>query len=341
MKTKLSLVLSLIFAVSFSGIAQDFDDIYYNSSKSKKHETKTEVQSNITNVQESAIVDNSTEGSMRDVDEYNRRNVVAQYDSTMTDSLLVGQGDFVYTDRIKRFYNPSVISETADPELAELYYVSTTPSVNLIIGTPTYGWDPYWYNWYSPSYSWYAGWYGPRWYSPYYAWDWNWSFGWGWHYPMHYPHWGYGPSCYPGHIHGPVMGGGHIQPTYNKGGRRPFGTNNNSGVSNGRRPVTTATSKGSTSVNGANTGRRPSAVNVNNSSNNNNRPAVSTSSNTNNGRRPAVTQSTNSRNESTTNYNNSSNSSNRRSGFSTGGSRGGFGSGSSSGGGSSRSGRRR
>ena len=40
MKMKLSFVICLLFATAVSGFAQDFDDIYYNSSKSKKKESK-------------------------------------------------------------------------------------------------------------------------------------------------------------------------------------------------------------------------------------------------------------------------------------------------------------
>lgn len=345
MKMKLSFVICLLFATAVSGFAQDFDDIYYNSSKSNKKESKKlESQNSPVYADDIAASDTYTlenNGVDRDVDEYNRRYTTQ--DSVQNGSFEnENQSDFVYTDRIKRFYNPSVITDSSDPELAELYYASTAPSINLVIGTPTYYWDPFWYDYWHYPYSWHAGWYGPGWHRPYYAWDWNWgwTFGWGWHHPIHYPHWGHCPVYHPGH--GPVIGG-HHKPTYNQGSRRPIAGNSSAG-SIGRRPATPSNNRGNTSVNGTSSGRRPSSVST--TTNNGKRPAVNnTTQNSNSGRRPATVRNSSSSSSSRDSYNSSSSSrsSNRSSGYSSGGSRGGFGGGSYSGGsrGSSGGGRRR
>ncbi len=329
MKMKLSILLGLLLAVSFSCFSQDYDDIYYNSSKKKTKKTSVIVAQE-ENAEHSLL--KSESGLERDVDEYNRRYTVQDtlYDNNGSSG---NQGDFVYTDRIKRFHNPSVIVETNDPELAEIYYVSTTPSVNLIIGTPTYSWSPYWYDWYYPSYSWHIGWHGSAWS---YC-GWNWSFGWGWdwcypiyHHHHHYPIWGH---------HHPVHGinppaGGH-RPTYNAGGRRP-NIGYNKGNTGGRRPSISAGHRNNGTINTDN-GRRPSV----------NRNTVMSGSNKSSGRRPSVNKTVNNKQSKETYNNNNSRSSqsSRSSGYSSGsgGSRGSFSGGNSGGGsrgGGSRGGRR-
>lgn len=343
MKMKLSILLGFIVAVSFAGFAQDYDDIYYNSSKKKESKkTVTVEKKNATTVKTAVSSDNyiGTDYSymdvnnLRDVDEYNRRYTLQ--DTLSYDSVSVeNQADFVYTDRIRRFHNPSVIIETNDPEVAEVYYVSTSPNVNLVIGTPTYYWDS-WYDWYYPTYSWRAGWYGPAW-RPWYSWGWGWSFAWDWYSPIYHPHpsWGHGAPHHPGHGIGHANAG--YRPTYNAGGRRPFGSYSSGNVGNGRRPAVSNGSRDNGSVNINNNGRRAS-VNRNSGTGSNS-----------GGRRPAINQSserTQSRESYNSNNSNSSRSS-RGSGYSSGsGSRGGFGGSSSggsrggSGGGGSRGGRR-
>ena len=344
MKMKLSILLGLLVTVSFSCFAQDYDDIYYNSSKKKAKKTTVIVEQN-----ENTVTDTNngvsyvSQGVVRDVDEYNRRYSVLDtlaYDNSVSSE---NQGDFVYTDRIKRFHNPSVIIETNDPEIAEIYYVSTSPNVNLIVGTPSSYWNPYWYDWYFPSYSWHVGWYGPSWYN----WGWNWSFGWGWdwchpvyypHHHHHYPSWGPIVPNHPGHGVKPPAGG--HRPTYNAGGRRPNvnrSSGSNAGV--GRRPAVTVGNRNNGTVsNDKNNNRRPS-VNINSGTSENNKSS---------GRRPAVNKSNDdNKKQSRESYNNNSNSSrpNRNSSYSSGSgrSRNSFGGGNSGGGnrgGGSRGGRR-
>lgn len=342
MKVKMSLLLGFVILGTFIGFAQDYDDIYYNSSKNKKKQTEVKVEN--THSQDVVVYENRDVTDVdfqpvtRDVDEYNRRYVSNEVlaDTSQTDSIV----NFEYTDRIRRFYNPSVVAESNDPEVAELYYATTTPNVNIIIGTPTTYWDPFWYDWYSPSYYWHTRWCGPGWYSPYHSWNYHWDWHYSWHSP-YYPWWsgGYGPGYYPGYappIHKPII---NHNVTHNMGGRRPVMPNSSGMNQNvGRRPVTNSVNRANTTVN------------------NNRRPAVNSSNSS--GRRPAtVHQNSNSTTNKNSNYNSnttrqgssnsnwnrssSSNSTYRSSGYSSGGSRGSFGGGTSGGGHSGNGGRRR
>lgn len=257
-------VLTLLgaFALS-SGVmtsAQDYDDIYYNSTQSKpKVETKVSRQ----NVKKSASsevlpqysVGNDTYVNGRDVDEYNRRG--AKYEKELvnqvdSDSIYNNaDGDlFTNTEKIEKFHNPDIVIRSNDPDLIELYYDST-PTVNLVIGSnwgPGFGWgyaglyDP-WYSWYDPWYSWYtpwySSWYGPRWCA---GWSWGWGgrydpwYGFGWH------HHGWGGPGWDYGYHGGGWGAGGR----NVGGRRPMGyasnyngrqSMNGSMASSNRRPL--------------------------------------------------------------------------------------------------------
>ena len=323
MRIRLSILLAIILSVSFDVCSQDYDDIYYNSSKSKKKESQKVSDNKSTSIMDETGYDYGYYDNMRDVDEYNRRYSSTEsvsYDSTTVNN----QGDFVYTDRIRRFHNPTVIVETNDPELAEVYYVTTTPDVNLIIGTPVNYWDPFWYDWYyHPTYLWRVGWYGPSWYSSWYGWGWSWSFGWDWCYPVHHHHHGW----HPGVPHHPGHGVGHApspRPTYNAGGRRPYVGNTVTGGSSsgGRRPSVSTYSRTNGENVKNNSGRRPS---VNKSSGNNKKSG---------GRRPSVNKDNdNNSRQSKDSYNNRSYRQSRNSGYSTGGNRGGFGGGSGSRGG--------
>lgn len=308
MKIRLTLLLGLFIAVSFVGSAQDYDDIYYNSSKSNKKENTTKKTKSATTTAATStstvtqmpysytVVSNtgySTVENGRDVDEYNRRGTSYSVQDTVGyDSLSVAEGqDFVYTDRIRRFYNPSVVVETGSPEVAESYYIATTPNVNIIVGAPTYTYVPYsawnwswgWSTWgydywsWSPYYSWHAVYHSPWYY------DWGWSFGWTWHHHHHHPHHWWAPSY---SFHKPIYGGKPHHVTvpskhYNTGGgRRPFG--GGTAISNGSARPNNGTVSGR-----PNAGRRPVAVD-----NNGNRVTTNTRSNAtvsnNGGRRPAV-----------------------------------------------------
>ena len=318
MKVKLSLILSaLLLTSNLVSRAQDYDDIYYNPSKeTKKVEKKNDKYIEDNDVFNSYDVIYNI-GDMRDVDEYNRR--YTYIDTLATDSMPLGaQGDFVYTDRIRRFYNPSVVTE------------SNTPEINIIIGTPTTYYNPFMYDWNMPL-TWNYGWYNPWIYSNWHY-DWCWGYGWDWYYPMyhHHHHHHYPHGWYPGYVHHPVIGGGSIvsgggnnRPTYNAGGRRPFGVNTtNEGV--GRRPSSTS-GRGNSSVKSDN---RKSSSRRNSSSSNSG------------GRRPSMSSNNDYRNSSSSSYNNSVRSSRSSNDNYDRGSSSSFGGGGSNRGGGSRGGRR-
>lgn len=204
--------------------AQDFDDIYFDSSKEKKS-TKTIDQS----------YQNSRHfSSNRDIDEYNRRgNYLWSQDSMAYDTIQNSQ-DFKYTERIKRFYNPSVITESNDSSLIDMY-VYTRPEVNIIIGTPSY---------YSPWGTFYCGYYDYGFYDPWCGWRDPWYYSsfyypWGrplWHSAWRFYDlwWGYDPfipSYGYGHWHSGHIGHPSISYGWNNGNRRPVGVGSrNNGI---------------------------------------------------------------------------------------------------------------
>ena len=214
------LILMGVVGFGFSNLigAQDFDDIYFDSSssnsKDKKQVQQPVAENNV--VEEYAGRSFSGENYIaeRDVDEYNRRGeYYAQSDtaSYAADSTYTDDDTFQYTERIKRFHNPSVVIESSDPDLVDLY-VYTRPSVDIVVGTPTYSPLTVSTFLYTPSWGYYDPWPG---YS-YYHWGYDpfylsfydpFFYGYSWHYPYYYhhhhhaywyppvPHWGHG--CVP------------------------------------------------------------------------------------------------------------------------------------------------
>lgn len=197
--------------------AQDYDDIYYDASKTSKVTTKAEtpvktvsVYGEVPERYKVAVRDNYR--VERDEDEYNRRGVYElNYEVDINGDTIWFNGDSIYDDdafantrRIERFYNPDIVILSDDDDLVELYY-SESPTVNLVIGSDwgygyNWGYSSY-FPWYSHRayYPWYSGWYDPwyySWYSPWYhhsywygprLWGWGywgvrpWSnLGWGW-----------------------------------------------------------------------------------------------------------------------------------------------------------------
>lgn len=204
-------ILSLLGVLALSAgaflQAQDYDDIYYDGSKStsgKKIKVETPVKTvavygEVPDTYKVAAKSNYR--VERDEDEYNRRGA---YDP---EYILDLNGDTIYNDSIfeeafanthliERFYNPDIVILSSDDELVELYY-DESPTVNLIIGSDWgygsyYGWGSSYYPWYSwrTFYPGYLGWYDP-WYSPFYY---------SWYRPYHYWGWTYSP-WYWGHNH--------------------------------------------------------------------------------------------------------------------------------------------
>ena len=216
MKYRILALMGLLALSSTFLQAQDYDDIYYDASKSTTGTAKTKVVTPAKTVavygevpekyKEAVQVNYSTN---RDVDEYNRRGA---YDPSVAPTFEVDiNGDTIYfnndtiyeeafanTRRIERFYNPDIVILSDDDDLVELYY-DESPTVNLIVGTD-WGYSSYypWYTgWYDPWYIGY-GWYSPwHWHSPWYYGYHHW--GWGYYSPWYYSSWRY---PYWGHRYG-------------------------------------------------------------------------------------------------------------------------------------------
>ena len=214
-------VFALLGLLAFSAgsliQAQDYDDIYYDASKSEsaikakveQQKPKTvAVYGNVPEKYKVAAKDNYR--LERDVDEYNRRgNYEPDYEVDINGDTIYFNGDSIYVDAfsntrmIERFYNPDVVILSDDDDLIELYY-DESPTINLIVGNDwnyaPYGWSASYYPWYTGWYEpWYASYHVPYWgyggwYSPYrywgWGWDWYYSF-WGWPRNPWYWHTGY------------------------------------------------------------------------------------------------------------------------------------------------------
>ena len=204
--------------------AQDFDDIYYDASKSANGTTKVKVTKPVKTAATYGEVPDkykvAAQGNYqveRDEDEYNRH---VAYDAANEPAFEVDiNGDTIYeyedaaafanTRRIERFYNPDIVILSDDDDLVELYY-DESPTINLVVGsdlgyTASYGWGTSYYPWYTGWYEpWYTGWYG--YYSPWYA---------GWHDPWAYSYYGWYSPWYH-HWHGPSLWG------WNYWGIRPW-----------------------------------------------------------------------------------------------------------------------
>ncbi len=243
--------------------AQDYDDIYYDASKSASGTTqavKATKQSKTIAVyneipEKYKVAANENYRVERDEDEYNRRGAYdPTYEIDINGDTIFGdtiyEESFANTRRIERFYNPDIVILSDDDDLVELYY-DESPSINLIVGTDvglmaSYGWSnsfyPWytdWYPYYSPYYSpWYAGWHdpwSPYWYSPW-SYRWRGPSLWGWHY------WGYRPWTVGWGYHygwdNWAWHGGYTRPGYRPDGRHGMdnwrGRNTHVGLSSNR-----------------------------------------------------------------------------------------------------------
>lgn len=188
------------------------DDIYYDPKKNGTIVTKkNNKQSNyIANFQDI------------DVDAYNMRG---QYYATPVDTIgarVSNEEDFVYTQEIQKYYNPTIVVDNASivEDILENSYGNVEVIYN-INGVPTFSswgnnwyypgsrwsissgnisWDFNWsypyfsYNWgWAPSWSWGPAWswnWGPSWgWAPGWSWSWGPSWGWGWN-----SAWGWSPT---------------------------------------------------------------------------------------------------------------------------------------------------
>lgn len=305
-------------------------------------------------------------GNTRDVDEYNRRYTP----DALSDSTMMGpaaQSDFANTRLIEKFSNPDIVTASGDDTLIELYESSSSPEVNIYVGSP-YGYYPF-NSFYDPWFygpGWYSSWYSPYYWGPSWSWSWGWGPSWSWGWGPSWS-WGWGPSWgwgggwaprpphpshggnrphYPGETFG--SGTAHAGGFRGNNSSRPAGSavagshssggfRGNSSVGGGRRPSTAvngSAARPSTQVGGRRPSSQGSVGTVVNS-----RPANRGSYNVGNsrtgGRSTYTPSNTNNNRNTTPSYNTGGGS---RGGFSGGSSRGGGGGRSSGGGG--RGGRR-
>lgn len=206
--------------------AQEFDDIYYNPKKDNSSSVKEKKK-----VKESNYIQDF---SSIDVDEYNRRG---QYYESPIDTIgaraETGE-DFVYTQKIQKFYNPTIVVDNMG--VLDDVLVNSYGNIDIIFenGLPyfnsIYGWPGY-YNYYSWMPSWRWGGIGSWYYSPVWGYEWwpSWSlgpswawgptYGWGWGYG---PSWSWGPAYGWGWGWGPSMTWGRpYYADYTPWGRQP------------------------------------------------------------------------------------------------------------------------
>lgn len=308
--------LTLLMASALAAVgvvsAQSYfdDDIYYNPAKATKQPAKTQ-KTNSSNQRNTVVVydypsaDNFTVNGTRkiSVDDYNRRGIFAS-DSLTADTTAT---DFEYTRRIEQFYNPEIVSNSGDKELANIYYMEPD-QVNIYVNTPSSYWgynyfypysawtfDPFWSNNY---WRWNSAWYWNSWYDPFWGPSWTWGPGWGWGSSWAWgPSWGWGPGWGWGSGWGPSWGWG---PGWNPGPRRApdlmAGRQPGVNVANGAHP-------GSVSRPVYGNNRRP-GISTRPGSNtrpsqdyyfNNTRPTINNGNGVNSNRRPGVTTNGSSR----------------------------------------------
>lgn len=195
---RIILGLTIISVAASALYAQDeFDDIYYNPKAKSK--SATEANQNKKKSNKSNYIANFSE---MDVDAYNNRGFYYESDVDTIGAAVEAAEDFVYTQQIQKYYNPTIVLDNADvlADVLENSYgnveivIKNNVPVFSSIYYGDYGWAPGYYNWtYRPAWSWGYAW-GPfsvSWnYGPYWAWDYwpAWSLG---------PSWAWGPGYRP------------------------------------------------------------------------------------------------------------------------------------------------
>lgn len=208
------------------------DDIYYNPKKDKALKYKKLKKNNyIANMAD------------MDVDEYNGRGHYTPMPSDTIGGKTENGEDFVYTQQIQKYYNPTVVIDNAD-QLGDILSRSYG-NVNIVVDCDNIMFEPWYrgypsYAFYSPftrwgfgNYYWGAGpgltwgisWCDPWFVNPIYnPWAWNWAWNWGpawyparpgWDYPRYTPYGnrrsGIGGNWARGNA------GGNYRGSYNKG----------------------------------------------------------------------------------------------------------------------------
>lgn len=220
----IGLLLGLFIPISYAQSYFD-DDIYYNPKKDKNNNSSSSKKSNyIANMAD------------MDVDLYNRRG--EQYYVSPIDTIGVyaeNGEDFVYTQQIQKYYNPTIVVDNANllGDVLSNAYGNVEIIINdngIPVFSPYYGWNyPYYWSGYSPL-SWnlsFGGWgWNVGFFDPWYSWTWgpSWSWGWGpgWNWGWG-PSWGWNPGPGPGW--GPGWRPGPPLATWRPGGNRPVGPN--------------------------------------------------------------------------------------------------------------------
>ena len=177
---KMKKYLSMLFVtIPMMVFAQD--DIYFSR---KKSGTETKTVTTVTTTKTTTVSAPAASGSMRAVDEYNRRtsyssDVYANNDYYYDEA----EDDYEYTKRLAAFHNANIYVENANVRIddngdvyingisqnkTEYIYVNTTPA-----------YYPSYYSWYDTYWDW--------------TWNWSWRHYWGpsyysytWYHPYHY-----------------------------------------------------------------------------------------------------------------------------------------------------------
>lgn len=179
---RLILFVSLLIIGAQPVFADEYnnDDIYFNSSKQKNNEQKKQSveQNKVEN-----ICDYSNGYKIRDIDEYNRQGKYSYIDTTQNDTILIKDG-YEYTNRIERFYNPSIVVGSGNQDLIDSYNENQS-DINIYVNTY---WSPYLYGGWWPYSAFYMPWYYGI-YEPWLHYRWyTWYYDWGWYYPFFYCH---------------------------------------------------------------------------------------------------------------------------------------------------------
>lgn len=336
-----------LLAFLTSGMKAQYDDIYYNPKKAKTQQQKRQQK------QSYYIEDFSNV----DVDEYNRRGEM--YYQTPVDTIgarVETDEDFVYTQKIQKYYNPTIVLDNVSllGDVLNNSYGNVEVVINnngYPVFAPYYNYRPFYYDYaWGPSWSWSWNWnwgpvswrwnWGPSWgynywYGPGWGWSpaWAWGPAWGWNHSWNHPHYAYYPNRNPNAARpsAPRPGwGSHQRPGYNYAGNavgRPGGnrTPAMSGSSTSTQPVYSGNRRGynkadvntnSTNTNRGSVSNRGTYTNNSSATNSNKSSTTGTSSGN---RRSYGTSTSTQRNSSTrsTATQRSNNTNQRSSGYST------------------------
>lgn len=204
-------LISAALCMTLSGYAQDYeDDIYFDPKKAPVVKTENKKKKPAVSVygepQVSYYYVQSPYQEERDVDEYNRQGVIHATALDTIGSGIANAEDFLYTQQIQKYYNPTIVVDNASLLAdvldnsygnVDIVYNNGIPSFSAWSYSPWY--SPVYSPWYYPSsYYWYwgpswnigwswgwaGGWYDP-WYNPWYpgwgpSWGWGWGGNWAW-----------------------------------------------------------------------------------------------------------------------------------------------------------------